>query len=196
MGWRRWAALAACALLASCANGRAVQRPDTSRAPQAAATPRSEVVSPVASPKEEYFVDTENGFRIQRPDATWAFRPGHDLATENIAVPLVIANTGSQAQVVVQVAPAVASPSQFAARLTVGLKARAGFETTDIQPIPLADGAVGFDFEVGDQVHGRVAILDGTEGRVFVLLATWPRGAPQGVERQVDQIFSSMHTAQ
>ena len=191
MGWRRWAALAASALLASCASGRSAQGPSTTRAP-GAATPRSEVVSP----KEEYFVDTENGFRIQRPDATWAFRPGHDLATENIAVPLVIANTGSQAQVVVQVAPAVASPSQFAARLTVGLKARAGFETTDIQPIPLADGAVGFDFEVGDQVHGRVAILDGTEGRVFVLLATWPRSAPQGVERQVDQIFSSMHTAQ
>lgn len=185
---RRWSALAA-ALAVGCASSREA-RTETSHQTKSRARSTAKVMG------AEYFVDAQNGFRIQRPDANWAFKPGRELSTDSIAVPLVIANTGSQAQVVVQVAPAVATPSQFAERLSSGLKSRAGFATGEVAPIPLADGAVGFDFAVGAEVRGRVAILEGREGRVYVLLATWPEGAPGVVEREVDQIFSSMQVAE
>ncbi len=190
---RRWAALAA-AVAAGCASNGAAKTESAAslksgRAPSDGPRPRAKAAG------TEYFFDAQNGFRIQRPDASWAFRPGRDLSTDSIAVPLVIANAASQAQVVVQVAPAVATPSQFAQRLSSGLKARAGFATGEVEPIPVADGAVGFDFAVGDEVRGRVAILEGREGRVYVLLATWPRGAPGAVVRDVELIFSSMEVA-
>jgi hypothetical protein len=109
---------------------------------------------------------------------------------------LVISSEEDSAQVIVQIAPAVATPNQFAQRLSVGLRARAGFSISEVVPIPLADGAVGFDFRVQDQVHGRVAILEGTPGRIFVLLATWPQDAPASVENDIDHILSSMRTVE
>ncbi|HTP29497.1 MAG TPA: hypothetical protein VMK12_28005, partial [Anaeromyxobacteraceae bacterium] len=141
------------------------------------------------------FVDRENGFSIARPRDSWSFRAGEDLNTENIVVPVIVSDSTSGAQVVVQVAPAVASPSQFAQRLTSGLQSRVGFSTGEVQSIPLAEGAVGFDFQVGQQVRGRVAIVEGSDGRVYVLLATWPRGAPASVEQDVDRILGSIKTS-
>lgn len=155
-------------------------------------TPSGESVAPAAQVEQTRFVDDQNGFEIERPTGEWSFRSGEELSTETIAVPVVIANSQQGAQVVVQVAPAVATPAQFAERLTEGLTSRAGFETTEVRPIEVAEGAVGFDFKVGDQVNGRVAILDGREGRVYVLLATWPQNAPEGVEGEVDTILGSM----
>ncbi len=144
----------------------------------------------------ERFFDKENGFSIERPGERWSFRPSEHLSTEHVAVPLVITDSTTNAQVVVQIAPAVATPSQFAERLTNGLQSRAGFVTTDIQPIPLADGAVGFDFKAGEEVIGKVAILEGSEGRVYVLLATWPTDADGAVPEDIDQILSSMKREQ
>lgn len=138
------------------------------------------------------WVDAEHGFRIVRPDGEWTFASGASLSSETIEVPLIVSNAAQSAQVVVQVAPAVATPAQFAQRLTSGLRSQAGFETSEVAPIPLAEGAVGFDFEAGQDVRGRVAILEGSEGRVFVLLATWPGDAPRGVESAVARILASM----
>ncbi|MGC4117023.1 MAG: hypothetical protein QM765_21165 [Myxococcales bacterium] len=170
-------------------------RPGDEAAPKLPAMP---AVDPKTAAKDHgtTFVDRENGFTIGRPGRAWKFRPGEAMNTENIVVPLVMSDESTGAQVVVQVAPAVASPAQFAERLTSGLKSREGFATSEVQPIPLADGAVGFDFLVGDQVHGRVAIIEGSAGRVYVLLATWPRGSPEGVETDVDFILGSMKTGE
>jgi hypothetical protein len=174
--------------------------PDAKALPGAepSTAPALPAVDPKTAAKDHgaTFVDRENGFTIGRPGNGWKFRPGEALNTENIVVPLVVTDEGSGAQVVVQVAPAVASPAQFAERLTSGLQSREGFATSEVQPIPLAEGAVGFDFLVGDQVHGRVAIVEGTAGRVYVLLATWPRGSPEGTETEVDFILGSMKTSE
>lgn len=177
-----WVA-ALCVALAGCAGSKAASKTETAPSAQA---------QPEAAPEQKTYVDAEKRFVIQRPDGDWKFRPGAELSTESIEVPVVVTNADKGAQVVVQVAPAVATPTQFAERLTVGLRTRAGFETSEIQPIPLAEGAVGFDFDVADQVHGRVAILEGGEGRVYVLLATWPQDAPAAVEKDIDSILASM----
>ena len=51
---------------------------------------------------------------------------------------------------------------------------------------------MGFDFEVGEGVRGRVAVTEGSPGRVFMMLATWPAGAPEEVSRSVEAIFGSV----
>ena len=178
--------------------GEEANPPDAKAQSGAEPLPAMPAVDPKTAAKDHgaTFVDRENGFTIGRPGKAWKFRPGESLNTDNIVVPLVVTDEGSGAQVVVQVAPAVASPAQFAERLTSGLQSREGFSTGEVQPIPLSDGAVGFDFLVGDQVHGRVAIVEGSAGRVYVLLATWPRGSPVGVETEVDFILGSMRTSE
>lgn len=188
-----WVAGGSVVFVLACASTQASKKVEAEPAlPQESPTPPAAKVEPAAQVADLKYVDDENGFEIERPNPEWSFRSGEELSTESIAVPLVVANGEKGAQVVVQVAPAVATPAQFAERLTEGLTSRAGFETSEIKPIPLAEGAVGFDFDVGEQVHGRVAILEGAEGRVYVLLATWPQSAPGEVEREVDQILGSM----
>jgi hypothetical protein len=142
------------------------------------------------------YVDPSLGFEIARPRGdAWRFTPGEGTSTaENVAVPVIVAHRASGAQVVVQVAPAVASPAEFANRLTAGLRARPGFTTSEVQAIPLAEGAVGFGFTMGDQVAGRVAVVGGSSGKVYVLLATWPQDAPPAVISGVDEIVRSLHT--
>lgn len=220
MGKWAWAALAAVAL-ASCAGSKSAMREEPADVPvdahpgEGTTQPPSEppAADEPSSPPDEpshptapedkprpstagnTFIDREHGFTIARPEQGWTFKPGEDLNTENIVVPLIVAEPSTGAQVVVQVAPAVASPTQFAERLTTGLQSRAGFSTSEVKPIPLADGAVGFDFEVGEQVFGRVAVLEGRGGRVYVLLATWPRNSPTSVEQDVDHILKSIKTA-
>jgi hypothetical protein len=94
--------------------------------------------------------------------------------------------------VVLQVAPAVATPVQYAERLNQGLRDQPGFVASDPQPIPLSDSAVGFDFQVGEGVRGRVAVTEGSPGRVFMMLATWPAGAPEDVAQSVEELFSAV----
>lgn len=144
------------------------------------------------------YIDPALGFEISRPHGdAWRFSPGEGgSAVESVAVPVVIAHRATGAQVVVQVAPAVATPSQFARRLTSGLRSRPGFTTTEIEPIPIADGAVGFAFTMGDQVAGRVAVVGGNTGKVYVLLATWPQDAPPAVISGVDEILRSLKCQQ
>jgi hypothetical protein len=137
-------------------------------------------------------VDAANGFEIERPSETWSLYPGDEFSTEVIAVPVVLLEEAQGAQVVVQIAPAIASPPEFAERLIEGLSTRGEFSTGEIYDLELAEGAVGFDFIAAEQVIGRVAILEGSNGKVFVLLATWPMNAPQNLDQEIDAILGSM----
>ena len=140
----------------------------------------------------ERYIDPQLGFEISRPAGNWFFAPGQPVA-EGIAVPVIVAQPESGAQVVVQVAPAVATATQFAIRLTSGLKSRPGFSTGSPAPLEGTDDGVGFSFTMGDAVTGRVAIVPGA-GRMFVLLATWPTRCAPSVVSGVDRIVRSLRT--
>jgi len=114
------------------------------------------------------------------------------MPAEGLSIPVVLRHRDSGAQVVLQVAPAIASPTEMAERLTSGLRSQPGFKADDPEPLALREGAVGFAFEMGEAVRGRVAVLEGGKGQIFVMLATWPRAAGSSVTTAVDQIFSSV----
>ena len=139
----------------------------------------------------ERFVDAHAGFEIARPSGdAWQFAPGHE-APEGILVPVVVLHPATGSQVVVQVTPEVAAPQEFAERLAVGLRSKPGFTTT--VPADGGDGSSsGFSFSLGAEVYGRVGIFSPHDGRLFVLLATWPSGAPESVVTDVDEIMASL----
>ncbi len=138
------------------------------------------------------YVDEDLGFEIVRPTADWQLDETNERTPEGLAIPVILRHNVYGAQVVLQVAPAVASPTQFAERLTEGLRQHPGFTTSDPAPIPLSDNAVGFDFQVGDGVHGKVAVRDGVPGRVLMMLATWPAQAAADVPRSVDALIQGV----
>ncbi len=170
--------IAAGALLAGCAAGDAER-------------PKQEAGKVAAAPlPPDTFVDPQLGFEIKRPAGeAWQFSAGH-AAAEGIAVPLVIVHQETGAQVVVQVAPTVASPDEFAARLALGLSTKPGFTTS--LPVPTQAGGTSFQFALGDLVFGKVRIQEADGGRTFVLLATWPANAPEQIVADVEQILGSL----
>jgi len=140
------------------------------------------------------YVDEDQGFEIVRPTAEWQLDETEDQnSPEGMAIPLILKHRTSGAQVVLQVAPAVATPTQFAERLSEGLKEQPGFVASDPEPLPLSDSAVGFTFTVEGGVRGRVAVTEGSPGRVFMMLATWPETAPEDVSRSVEALFGAVH---
>ncbi|MCY1021573.1 hypothetical protein [Pyxidicoccus sp. MSG2] len=138
------------------------------------------------------YVDEDLGFEIIRPTADWQLDETNERTPEGLSIPVILRHNTSGAQVVLQVAPAVASPTQFAERLTEGLRQQPGFTTTDPVPIPLSENAVGFDFTVGDAVLGRVAVREGRPGRVLMMLATWPAQSAADVTRSVDALIEGV----
>ncbi|MCP3104426.1 hypothetical protein LZ198_36740 [Myxococcus sp. K15C18031901] len=138
------------------------------------------------------YVDEELGFEIVRPSDEWQLDETNERTPEGLSIPVVLRHPPSGAQVVLQVAPAVATPTQFAERLTEGLRQQPGFTTTDPVPLSLSDNAVGFDFQVGDGVHGRVAVRDGRKGHVLMMLATWPAQAVASVMQNVDALIEGI----
>lgn len=169
-------------LLSACAS--APPKPDSVQDGEARAQPGA------GSPKR--FVDAALGFEISRPDDSWRFEEGAE-APPGLAMPVVISHLESGAQVVVQVAPDVAPADDFADRLAVGLQSKPGFSTT----APQIDdqGRASFLFKLGDEVFGKVNVVDASD-RLFVLLATWPADAPARVVRDIDGIMESLHTSQ
>ncbi len=150
-------------------------------------------VKPAAEAKQvdgARYVDSEHGFEVVRPSAAWQLDATSRLSPEGIAMPVMLKNDENGAQVVIQIAPRAATPIEYAERLTSGLRQQPGFVSGDPEPLRLADGAVGFDFEMVDSVAGRVAIVDGREG-VFMLMATWPKSSP-GAAADVAFIFESV----
>ncbi|CAM3497282.1 hypothetical protein G4177_11145 [Corallococcus sp. ZKHCc1 1396] len=145
----------------------------------------------VASTTRRY-VDEDLGFEIVRPTAEWQLDETNERTPEGLAIPVILRHRVSGAQVVLQVAPGVATPTQFAERLTQGLRQQPGFTTTDPQPIALSDSAVGFDFQVGDGVRGKVAVREGNGGRVLMMLATWPTELSEDVTGSVDELMAGV----
>jgi hypothetical protein len=135
------------------------------------------------------YVDTALGFEVVRPTDRWAIDVSGEAAEQGIATPVVLRNLDTGAQVVIQVAPAMDSPVTLAERLTDGMRAQPGFVTSDPEPVPLSDDAVGFHFSMGDKVLGRVAVRRGAPGRVLMILATWPKDAPEATGPAVDAVF-------
>ncbi|HVG63946.1 MAG TPA: hypothetical protein VNA24_35610 [Hyalangium sp.] len=166
------------------------QVPQEVQAPQAAASATPSQGQPGAARR---YVDEDLGFEIVRPTAEWQLDETENQdAPDGMAIPVVLKHRTSGAQVVLQVAPAVATPVQFAERLNEGLKEQPGFVASEPQPLPLSDSAVGFDFQVEGGVRGRVAVTEGSPGRVFMMLATWPEGSPDDVSRSVDSLFGAV----
>jgi hypothetical protein len=190
-GWAAWLASALTLVSVSACSHTKTQ----SKGRAAASTPTSAAESGVDASGLVY-ADTKLGFEISRPQGdAWQFSPGEGESNERVSVPVIVAHRETGAQVVVQVAPAVVSPNQFAQRLTAGLHHQPGFTTTEIEPLPM-DGAFGFAFALGDKVAGRVAVVGGASGKVYVLLATWPQDAPPAVISGVDEIVRSLRTTQ
>lgn len=138
------------------------------------------------------YVDEQLGFEISRPSAAWQLDAVDELTPEGLAIPIILRDRESGAQIVVQVAPAIATPTQFADRISSGLREHAEIEATDPEPLEFAEGAVGFYFSVGEKVLGRVAVRDGAPGKVLMVLATWPTGSSEETTGAVDEIVSSL----
>ena len=138
------------------------------------------------------YVHQAMGFELIQPGGDWQLDETDEQTPEGLAIPVVLRHTSSGAQVVLQVAPAVATPAQFAERLTLGLRSQPGFVTSEPEPLPMSDSAVGFHFSVGDNVRGRVVVRDGSAGHVFMMLATWPATAPDEVPQTVNALFESV----
>ena len=149
-------------------------------------------VAPARSEGSAVFADSALGFEIVRPSEGWQLDASSERTTEGLAIPVVLRHRDSGAQVVLQVAPAVATPTQLAERLNAGLRSQPGFTSSDPEPLAMREGAVGFAFAMGSNVRGRVAVEEGGEGQVFMLLATWPAGAEAVVAPAVEQIFGSV----
>jgi hypothetical protein len=142
-------------------------------------------------PANRRYVDPQLGFEVAQPSGgDWQLDASGDSTDEGIAVPVILRHRGG-AQVVVQVAPAIATPTQFAERLVSGLRGYQGFTATDPEPLPISDDAVGFRFTMEDRVRGRIAVRPGI-GNVLMVVATWPMDASDGVRADVDQILVSV----
>jgi len=139
------------------------------------------------------YVDSDLGFEVVRPEGNWQLDAnGEGPSSEGVTIPVILRHRDSGAQVVIQIAPAIATPTQFAERLNLGLRSYPGFSASDPEPLPISDDAVGFRFSMGDTVLGRVAVREGGKGKMFMLLATWPANSSDGVSSGVDEIFGSL----
>lgn len=188
-----WVVCGAVVVGSGCATSQATRKVDAEDA-AAEAQLRAEVageLEPLAA-KGRRYIDPELGFEISRPDGAWELDASDHRSEEGLIIPVVMRHLESGAQVVVQIAPAVATPTQFAERLTQGLRGQPGFVATDPEPVPLTDDAVGFGFALSDKVAGKVVVLGGNTGQVFLMMATWPSGTPHAITANVDQIFASL----
>lgn len=153
----------------------------------AGAQPRPE--STARAESQNRFVSFDFGFEIERPPGkAWTFTDGKE-APEGIAIPVTVVHAATGSQVVVQVAPDVAPISEFAVRLANGLGENYGFVTT--QPTRVAENRMEFLFSVEDRVLGRVGLRQ-ERGKIFVLLGTWPKDAPERVVAEVYEIMESL----
>jgi hypothetical protein len=182
MGW----ALGVVVFAVGCAGPKQARRGDQEQAASEKATASAERIGQVR------YVDRAAGFEVVRPNDTWELDVGSDPVEEGLASPVVLRNAGNGAQIVIQVGPAVAPPHQLAERLTAGMRTHPGFVTSDPEPLPLSDDAVGFRFAMGDGVLGRVAVREGAPGRILMMMATWPSDAPETARADVDSVFRSV----
>jgi hypothetical protein len=189
----RWSSLRCLVVLLCTACGASRSVVNKSREAQEPQASQVTLTSGERHSSARRYVDEDLGFEIVRPTAEWQLDETEEQNTpEGMAIPVVLKHRKSGAQVVLQVAPAVATPTQFAERLSQGLREQPGFVASDPEPLRLSESAVGFDFSVGDGVRGRVAVTEGSPGRVFMMLATWPAEASEDVSRSVEALFGAV----
>lgn len=187
--WLGWGLLALCT---ACSGAKqAVREPPEPGTGGSGGVARERVADSEELASRRY-VDQARGFELIQPGGDWQLDETDEQTPEGLVIPVVLRHRASGAQVVLQVAPAVASPAQFAERLTLGLRSQPGFVTSEPEPLPLSDSAVGFHFSAGNTVRGRVVVRDGSPGHVFMMLATWPVTAPDEVPRAVNALFESV----
>ncbi|MCI0572906.1 MAG: hypothetical protein L0Y66_19325 [Myxococcaceae bacterium] len=202
---RGWGALAALMAM-GCAAGRVPVAERGEGGAGATGEPRAGPQTRVERPAQPFglaeeelhqkrYVDRRLGFQVERPDEGWTLHLTNDAGEEGLVVPVVMRHA-SGATVVLQVAPAVATPFQYAESLTRGLREQMDLEPGDVEPLPLSESAVGFRFRMGAGMQGRVVVREGGQGRVFMVLATWPDDAPAGVPTDVDAIILSFQPVQ
>lgn len=168
------------ALVAGCLGGQA-----------AALRPSEKPALSVSGDIGRRYLDPVFGFELVRPVGNWRLEVTDEAPSDGVAVPLVLREADVGTQVVVQVAPAVASPSEFAVRLVTGLRHHPGFIASEPAVLAGIQTAVGFGFTLGESIHGRVVVADGGPGQVFMMMATWP-AASTGAARDVEEIFKSL----
>lgn len=159
--------------------------------PGAARVIAQQEARPEAVPVAERYVDAQLGFELVRPQGSWRLSITNDPGEDGLVVPVTLQH-GSGATVVLQIAPAIATPLEYAERLTKGMQRELGAVTGGLEPLGLSADAVGFGFTIDGAVIGRVAVREGGAGNVFMLLATWPTSAPRDVTEGVDAIFASV----
>lgn len=139
----------------------------------------------------ERYVDSQLGFELIRPTGSWRLSITNDPGEDGLVVPITLQH-GSGATVVLQIAPAIATPFEYAERLTRGMQNELGAITGGLEALGLSEDAVGFSFHLEAGVIGRVAVREGGTGSVFMLLATWPSSVTREVTEGVDAIFASV----
>ncbi|MFZ5468589.1 MAG: hypothetical protein ACOZIN_04050 [Myxococcota bacterium] len=139
------------------------------------------------------YVNQEFGFELTPPAGNWQLDANHEVSSEGVAVPVVLRNVDTGTQVVLQVAPKVASPMHFADRLNTGLRRQPGFFASDTEMLDTPKNAVGFHFEMGEAVQGKVAVFEAGKGRIFMMLATWPKAMGEKASG-VEQILTSVRS--
>lgn len=186
MDARRWMGWGLLVLCTACSGAKqAVREPSDPGTGGSGAQAQSELES-------RRYVDQALGFELIQPGGDWILDEPNEQTPEGLVIPIALRHTGTGAQILMQVAPDVATPTEFAERLTLGLRSQPGFLTSEVQPLPMSDSAVGFDFVKDGHVYGRVMVRDGSPGHIFMMLATWPATAPDEVPRSVNALFESV----
>src|SRR5688572_24184615 len=90
----------------------------------------------------ERSVDSARGFALTRPEGDWELELRDEVRSDGLSIPVVVRHPHG-AQVVVQLAPALAEPEEYAQGLAEGLKGRAGVKVSRVEPHPNGKG-IGF----------------------------------------------------
>lgn len=156
---------------------------------------RALAVTPVggvkAAREERTYTDPDYGFQVERPDG-WGFAP-RVAAPDGGSIPLVIAQPDKGAQVIVQVAPRVASAQEISGDLRNKLDEHPGIQAGKSEAVKSGqDPAYGFGFTAEGARAGRVAVVEGGD-RLFVIIGSWPQGADEKLKGEVNGIFDSLH---
>jgi len=140
------------------------------------------------------YVDGARGFEISRPSTAWQLETSQEPLPTGINVPVVLRHPDTGAQVVLQLVPPGITSVQFAEKLNSGLRSHPGVTTSEPEPEPepMAEGAIGFHFSMGRRLLGRVVVVEGRSGQIFMMMATWPSNAQAAVNAGVEAILGSL----
>src|SRR5262245_60084723 len=76
------------------------------------------------------YTDATRGLEICRPAGHWQLDATDESTPDGLTIPVILRHRESGAQVVLQVAPAIATPTEFAEHLITGFRSKAGVTTS------------------------------------------------------------------